>query len=314
MVALETFSRIRWRVWRYFNWGLAALKGVVRLLALLLLLPALAGCSSSGEDSSSGTKFNTKVIIDGSDTMAVLMSALSRQFSEEHKGVAVQIISTDSGSGIAKLFDKGADIAAASRDLTDDETKQAETRGLKLKKAMIARDAIAVIVNPQNQLGFLTIPDLRSIYLGEKTNWKDFGGSIRAIKVFAREAESGTSRYFKEHVLEKRDYPAADEVLRSQDEVIKRVAANPYAIGYVGMVESKEAGSKIKVVPLKLMTSSSQAVTPSQETLVSDYPLGRPLYLIYDAGPNSPTKKFVDFCASPVAQKIIKEAGFVSVH
>jgi phosphate transport system substrate-binding protein len=246
--------------------------------------------------------------------MAVLMAALSRQFSDEHKGIAVSIISTDSGSGIAKLFDKGADIAAASRDLTEEEDRLAESRGLKLKKVMIARDAIAVIVNPQNQLTALTIPDLRGIYLGEKTNWKDFGGPIRLIKVFAREAESGTSRYFKEHVLEKRNYPSTDEVLRSQDEVIKRVAADPSAIGYVGMVESKQAGSKIKVVPLKLMNSSSQAVKPSQETLVSDYPLGRPLYLIYDAGPGSPTKKFVDFCSSRVAQKIIKEAGFVSVH
>ena len=305
---------MRRQVWRSFIRGLAALKVVVRLIALLILIPALVGCTSVGEENSSGTKSSTKVIIDGSDTMAVLMGALSRQFSDQHHGIAVEIISTDSGNGIAKLFDKGADIAAASRDLTDDESHIAESRHLKLKKVMIARDAIAVIVNPKNKLICLTIPELRSIYLGKQTNWKDFGAAEGPIKVFARESKSGTSRYFKEHVLDKHDYPSSDEVLLSQDEVIKRVADNPSAIGYVGMVESKNAGSSIKVVQLKLMNSSSEGVKPSQETLVSDYPLGRPLYLMYgvESSPNS--KKFVDFCSSRVAQKIIKEAGFVSVR
>jgi len=246
--------------------------------------------------------------------MAVLMSALSRQFSDEHHGVVVSIISSDSGSGIAKLFEKEADIAAASRDLTEAETHTAEARGLRIKKVMIARDAIAVIVNPKNQLAMLTIPQLRSIYLGEKKSWKDFAGPAKPIKVLARESASGTSRYFKEHVLDKQDYAAGDEVISSQDDVLKRVAADPYAIGYVGMVESKQAGTSVKVLPLKLMDASPQAVIPSQETLVADYPLGRPLYLIYDAGPRSTTKKFVDFCTSPLAEKIIKEAGFVGVR
>ena len=246
--------------------------------------------------------------------MAVLMGALSRQFSEEHKGISVEIISTDSGSGIAKLFEKGADIAAASRDLTDDESHIAESRHLRLKKVMIARDAIAVIINPKNRLTCLTIPELRSIYLREKTNWKDFGAAEGPIKVLARESKSGTSRYFKEHVLDKHDYPSSDQVLLSQDEVIKRVAADPSAIGYVGMVEANRAGSSIKVVQLKLMNSSSEGVTPSQETLVSDYPLGRPLYLMYDMESSATSKKFVEFCSSRVAQKIIKEAGFVSLR
>jgi phosphate transport system substrate-binding protein len=285
-----------------------------QLVALLILLPVLVGCSATEDEGPSGTKSSTKVIIDGSDTMAVLMGALSRQFSEEHKGIAVQIISTDSGSGIAKLFDKGADIAAASRDLTDDENRIAESQHLKLKKVMIARDAIAVIVNPKNRLTCLTMPELRSIYLGEKTNWKDFGAAIGSIKVFAREAKSGTSRYFKEHVLDKHDYAKTDEVLLSQDEVIKRIAADPSAIGYVGMVEANRAGTAIKVVQLKLMNSSSEGVKPSQETLVSDYPLGRPLYLIYEADSSKTNRRFVDFCTSRVAQQIIKEAGFVSIH
>jgi phosphate transport system substrate-binding protein len=277
-------------------------------------MPALVGCSSVGDENSSGTKSSTKVIIDGSDTMTVLIGALSQQFSQEHKGVSVQIVSTDSGSGIAKLFDKGADIAAASRDLTDDESRIADSRHLRLKKVMIARDAIAVIVNPKNKLTCLTIPELRSIYLGEKKNWKDFGAAPGPIKVFARESKSGTSRYFKEHVLDKHDYASSDEVLLSQDDVIKRVGTDPSAIGYVGMVEANRAASSIKVVQLKLMNSSSEGVTPSQETLVSDYPLGRPLYLMYDQDASRTDKKFVDFCASRVAQKIIKEAGFVSIH
>jgi phosphate transport system substrate-binding protein len=246
--------------------------------------------------------------------MAVLMSALSRQFTADHKGIKVDIVSSDSGSGIAKLLEKGADVAAASRDLTDEESQAAVNRGLKLKKVMIARDAIAVIVNPENKVAVLTIPDLRGIYLGQKTNWKEFGGVDKPIKVFAREPKSGTSRYFKEHVLEKSDYPVTDEVLLSQDQVIKRVAADPLAIGYVGMVESQNAGATVKVLHLKLTSASSEAVKPSQETLVSDYPLGRPLYLICEAKPNVPTRKFVQFCTSPVAQRIIKGAGFVSIH
>jgi len=276
----------------------------------------LSSCAGTGQEAKEreGASSNTTITIDGSDTMAGLINALSQRFTDEHKGIAVSIMSTDSGDGLAKLFRKETDIAATSRDLTDDEIRIAASRGLKVQKLMIARDAIAVIVNPKNLLSDLTMPELKDIYLGEKTNWKEFGGADRKITVFAREPESGTSRYFKMHVLKSQNYPASDQILRSQDEVIKRVKNDPYAIGYVGMVESRDAGSGIKVVQLKFANSSSPGVRPSKETLVSDYPLSRPLYLVFAAEPNHATKRFTEFCSHRTAKKIISDAGFVAIE
>jgi phosphate transport system substrate-binding protein len=282
----------------------------------MLLMFALSSCLNTEQEDKErkSAPSNTTITIDGSDTMAGLINALSQRFTDEHKKIAVSIMSTDSGDGLAKLFRRETDIAATSRDLTDDETRTAAASGLKVQKMMIARDAIAVIVNPKNPLSDLTMPDLKAIYLGEKTNWKQFGGTDRKITVFAREPESGTSRYFKMHVLKSQNYPATDQILRSQDEVIKRVQNDPYAIGYVGMVESRDAGSKIKVVQLKFANSASPGVKPSKETLVSDYPLSRPLYLVFAVEPNRATKLFTEFCTRRTAKKIISDAGFVAIE
>jgi phosphate transport system substrate-binding protein len=284
-------------------------------LIICSMLVFLASCGYSVQTRlTDATLSGTTVTIDGSDTMSCLMDTLSKQFMKERPGIRVSMESTDSGDGLAKLFKHKVDIAATSRDLTEEENSLADKNGLKLKKIMVARDAIVVIVNPANKLAVLTLPELRAIYLRQIRNWQSFDGKNEQIKVFTRESESGTSRYFKSHVLKTDEYPDSDQVLNSQELMIKRVSEDPASIGYVSLAKAQQAAPRIKIIELKLVNASSPGVEPSKETLVGDYPLGRPLYLVFEAKPNDATRLFVDFCSSSLAKRIISDSGFVGVR
>ena len=290
--------------------NLAPLRIIVSLSVSFAFLTALYGCATSSDKPTSAKS----VSVFGSDTMAPLMVALSRDFTEKHPGIKVAIVNSDSGTGIASLLFDKADIASTSRDLTEDEKITAHKRDKHLKKMMIARDAITVVVNPKNRISELTLDDLRSIFTREKSNWKELGGTDSTIEVLARESDSGTSKYFKEHVLQGHAYSKGDKVLGSAEEVLKRVIAEPNSIGYVGLVQALEFGSKVKIVRLKLVETAGGGVAPSKESLVANYPLGRPLYLLTTEPAKEEVEKFLKFCLGEEGQDVIEAAGFVKAR
>ena len=137
--------------------------------------------------------------------MVNLALAWAESYQESHPDIRVSVTGGGSGTGLASLSNGTVDIANASRAIKQEEIDLAATAGFTPFEMAVARDAIAVIVNPENPVNELTIDQISRIYLGEITNWQDVGGEDRPIVRLSRETNSGTHVYFLEAVVRKGD-------------------------------------------------------------------------------------------------------------
>jgi phosphate transport system substrate-binding protein len=206
------------------------------------------------------------------------------------------------------------DIANASRKIKEEELAEAKSNGVDPIEFIVARDAIAVIVNPENPVDKLTLQQISDIYSGKTVNWKEVGGEDRPIVKLSRETNSGTHVYFLETVLrlgnkeDKTLFSMDTLLLPSSEGIISEVRQNPNAIGYDGL----------GYVPkdLKMVAIAKEAggayVLPSIAT-VNDksYAIARDLYMYTNGQPTGAVKDYLDWIVSPEAQAIVAELGFV---
>ena len=285
------------------------------LASFLLTFFLLASCSSSS-DSSSATSSAQYIENKGSDTIVNLALAWAEKYQSEHPDVRISVTGGGSGTGIAALVNGTVGIANASRKIKDEEIAEAQSKGVDPVEHIIARDAIAVIVNPENPVSELTLQQISDIYSGKITNWTEVGGEDRPIVKLSRETNSGTHVYFLETVLrlgnkeDKTLFSMDTLLLPSSEGIISEVRDNPNAIGYDGL----------GYVPddLKMIAIAKEAggayVLPSIET-VNDktYAIARDLYMYTDGEPTGLIKEYLDWIISDEAQAIVAELGFVPV-
>jgi phosphate transport system substrate-binding protein len=265
------------------------------------------GCRSEGQ--SGGQAVNVK----GSDTMVHLVSAWAEKFMAGNPQAEVAVTGGGSGTGIAALLNGTTDICMASRTIEEREQSQFAERKVQPKEYVVALDGIAVVVHPANAVGELTLEQLKKIYIGTYTNWKEVGGADEAIVLLSRESSSGTYVFFQEHVLEKKDYARSARLMPATSAIIQETAGSKGAIGYVGLGYAAEAGERIKTLKIKAK-DGGPAVEPSVETVLSGkYPISRPLNFYTRGEPKGAVKAFIDFCLGPRGQEIVKQVGFVPV-
>ena len=284
----------------------------ISVISLIILLSSVSCAPSSAEAAPdpSATYIENK----GSDTIVNLALAWAERYQSEHQDIRISVTGGGSGTGIASLINGTVDIANASRQIKDEEIDEAKANGIDPVEHIIARDAIAVIVHPDNPVNELTLQQISDIYSGKITNWKDVGGEDRPIVKLSRETNSGTHVYFLETVL--RLGNSEDETLFSMDTlllpssegIIVEVRQNPNAIGYDGL----------GYVPHDLKTiaiakEAGQAyVLPSIAT-VNDksYAIARDLYMYTNGEPAGIIKDYLDWILATEAQEIVAELGFV---
>lgn len=274
-----------------------------RFLALSLagvLALALAGCGSSG---GSGSADSGAISVAGSDTMVNLANSWQEAYTATNDAVMISVKGGGSGTGIAALLNGTVDFANASRELKDEEKQQAQSNGIDPVSTAVAKDSIAVIVNPANTVEGLTLDQLGKIYRGELTNWKDVGGPDEAIVLLSRDTASGTYEFFKESVVGKEaEYAKSARLLSSSQQIVDEVKANPAAIGYVGMgYESAD----IKILEVDGTAATVDAV------LDGSYVLSRDLYMISNGQPQGAMKAYLDWIVGAEGQKIVADQGFV---
>lgn len=242
--------------------------------------------------------------ISGSTTVLPIASAAAEAFMDTHPDVDVQVSGGGSGAGIKAIGEGVVSLAMASRGLKDEETAAYP----ELQTIAVAKDGIAVIVNPENPVSTLTLSELKDIYTGTFTGWSDVGGDTGKIEIVGRDSASGTREFFFEKVLEKEDFTKFMLEKNSNGAVQQYVSQTPAAIGYVGM--GFEDG--VKVIELKGTDGKTQK--PSIESVKSGaYPLSRELYFVTAGEPEGLAKEFIDFVMSSEGQKIVEEQGFVSL-
>lgn len=244
------------------------------------------------------------LVLTGSTTVLPIAQLCAEKFMDQHPDVNISVRGGGSGVGIAALIDGTCDIAMASRPMKTKELKSARGKGINPLATVIAKDGIAIIVHPTNPLSEITLAQLKDIYTGKISNWKDVGGKPGKIVVISRDVASGTFEVFKKIVLKGAKTRADALMLASNKAVATTVEKTPGAIGYVGL---GYISSKVKALAV-------DGVEPTKETVVSGkYKLARPLYLYTDGKPTGLAKEFIDFVLSPEGQKIVDKIGFVPV-
>ncbi|HMZ08261.1 MAG TPA: phosphate ABC transporter substrate-binding protein, partial [Anaerolineales bacterium] len=235
-------------------------------------------------------------------------------YQAEYPDIRISVTGGGSGTGIAALINNTVDIANASRQIKDEEVAEAQAKGVSPVEHVIARDAIAVIVNPENPVRELTLQQISDIYSGVITNWSEVGGEDRPIVKLSRETNSGTHVYFLETVLRLGDkenktlFSTDTLLLPSSEGIIAEVRQNPNAIGYDGLGYVPD-----DLVMIAIAKEAGGAyVLPAIET-VNDksYPIARDLYMYTNGEPTGVVKEYLDWILSAEAQEIVAELGFV---
>ena len=279
-----------------------------QLLSVFLFTAMLiVGCG--GRKSDAGTYLTIK----GSDTMVHLASNWAESYMKIHKDITISVTGGGSGTGIAALLNGSTDICIASRKIKEKELNQAKKLGIDANEIVVARDGIAVVVNPENPVSELSIEQIGKIYTGATTNWKQVGGPDKHIVLLSRESSSGTFVYFQKRVMNKRDYSREALLMPSTSAIVQSVAQDKWAIGYIGLGYAVESADRVKVLSI-IDKAGMPAVTASVETVKNGtYPIARPLHFYTNGMPTGLIKKMVDFCLSPEGQKIVLETGYVPV-
>ncbi|HHY32140.1 MAG TPA: phosphate ABC transporter substrate-binding protein [Firmicutes bacterium] len=252
----------------------------------------------------------SQITIQGSTTVLPIAQRAAEVFMAKHPEVSISVRGGGSGNGIAALVDKAVQIATASRFIKFDEVKKAVANGVYPVPHRVALDGIAVIVNPQNPVDKLTVGQLKKIFAGEITNWKQVGGRDLKIVVVSRDSSSGTFETFQELVLQGARVAASALLQASNGAVADVVTRTPGAVGYVGL---GYLSGKVKA--LRIGTTDKAYVDPSVATVqAGQYPLARALYMFTDGWPTGDEARFIDFVLSAEGQRIAQEEGFVPLR
>jgi phosphate transport system substrate-binding protein len=287
-----------------------------RWIAYLLLGLCLAGCGRVGPAQAEVAEVQTTLTNKGSDTMVNLALAWAERYQSLHPEVQVSVTGGGSGTGITALANNTVDIANASRSIKPEEIEAMKANGINPVEFVVARDAIAIIVNLNNPIQELTLQQISDIYSGKYRNWKEVGGEDRPIVRLSRETNSGTHVYFLEEVLRlgekdnKTLFSPDTLLLPSSEGITAEVRDNPNAIGYDGL---GYVTPEVKVVGVAA-EPGGEYIYPSAETVNNQsYPIARDLYMYTAGEPQATEKDYLTWIMSAEAQAIVKELGFVPI-
>ena len=278
---------------------------------IFLLLVACGPDSSSETASDSQAKY---IENKGSDTIVNLALAWAERYQAEHPDVRISVTGGGSGTGIASLINKTVDIANASRKIKQEETDEAKSNGVEPVEHIIARDAIAVIVNRKNPVSELTLQQISDIYSGKINNWQEVGGEDRPIVRLSRETNSGTHVYFLETVLrlgnskDKTLFSMDTLLLPSSEGIVAEVRQNPNAIGYDGL---GYVPKDLKMIAIAKEPGSPYVLPAISTVNDKSYPIARDLYMYTNGEATGVVKEYLDWILSDEAQKIVADLGFV---
>ncbi|MBR2310359.1 MAG: phosphate ABC transporter substrate-binding protein, partial [Oscillospiraceae bacterium] len=233
----------------------------------------------------------------GSTTVLPVAQAAAEEYMNQHSNADIQVSGGGSGVGATSVIGGTSDIGMLSRDL-----KASEKDGNNLKEFIVGKDGIALVGHPSNTVSDLSLEQVKAIYQGEITNWKDVGGADSEIVLIGRDSSSGTREFFTEFVLDKEDAAKDMQELNSNGAVAQAVSITPGAIGYVSL----------EYVDDSLKAFSIGGVAPTVDNVISGiYEINRPLLMITNGEPEGLAADYLAFILSEEGQQILKDSGFI---
>ena len=268
-------------------------KKIVALLCGAVMVSGLAvGCGSGG--SSEGD--TAKITISGSTSVGPTMDVLAEAY-QKNNDVKIEVQQPGSSAGIKNTIDGTSDLGMSSRDLKGEETADVEG-------TQIAIDGIAVVTNTANKVKDLTVNQVKDIFTGKITNWKEVGGEDAPIVVISREEGSGTRDGFQDILgFESEELTKDATISDGSGNVKSTVEGNENAIAYISFGYLDDTLNDLKI----------DGVEANDDNVVAGkYPISRPFLVVNkkDAMTDN-AKAFVDFIMSEEGQNIIAEEGFI---
>lgn len=263
---------------------------VITFLAAILLF----ACSGKSHDRH---KEKHNITIAGSTSIMPFTEKLAEHFMVDRKNFIIDVQGGGSTAGIQATINNTVDIGMSSRLLKENEKM--------LNTITICYDGIVVIVHPDNPIGMLGLAQIRRIFSGQVTNWRELGWIDRKIDAVSREEGSGTRSAFEDLIMKGKEIDDGTMVQDSNGSVKEVVATDPYSIGYVSM----------GLVDKKVKPVAIDNVTPSIKTIKSGrYKIVRPFLYVTNGELDDKSKKFVNYVLSKEGQGILKNEGLVGFY
>ncbi len=288
-------------------------------VAAVGLATTLGGCGGSATESENGGG-GGPVVVDGSSTVFRISKAAQEQFAKVNDKVEVIVNYSGTGGGFSKYLNNELDIVDASRPAKPEEESKAKSQGLDWLKFLVGYDGISVIVNSKNDfVKEMTVEQLARLWKPESDvkTWKDLDPSWpdREIKLYSPDDKSGTFEFFTEAIVGKARSQRKNVQASSDDNILVRgVAGDLDAIGYLGYAYYQANTDKLRVVPIK-KTADSPAIEPNPETILAKTyaPLSRPLFIYVKKSSyrRAPVASFVDFYLDKI-EELATQAKYVS--
>lgn len=282
-----------------------------QFLALLMIpVMTLVSCGEGSKEESE-EKEKISITVKGSDTVLPLAQMEAEKLMEKDSSVSISVVGGGTGVGITALLEGTTDLAMASRDLKTEEALQFKGAKKEIVKTLIAYDALTVIVHPENKIGQLTREQIEKIYTGEITNWKEVGGEDLKIVAYSRESSSGTYEYFKEEVLDDKNYASNILSMPATGAIVQSVSQTKGAIGYIGLAYQSKSVKQLAIS----YDQGKTFISPSIETAKNkSYPISRPLFFMYDKVNEEKVQTIIEFTISEEGQKIVTEIGYIPLN
>jgi phosphate transport system substrate-binding protein len=253
----------------------------------------------------------SSITVKGSDTIVILAQRWAEIYMSKNNDVTIQVTGGGSGTGISALINGTTDICNSSRPMKGSERDKLKQRynslGVEIK---IAKDGLSVYLDEQNKVSELSIDQLKQIYTGKITNWKQVGGNDSKIIVYGRENSSGTYVYFKDNVLGGADYTPSMQSLPGTAAVVNAVSKDKNAIGFGGAAYAKG----IKFAAVKKDDRSTGYLPTTENVKSGNYPITRFLYMYTRSRPTGEVKNFIDWVLSAEGQSIVSKVGYFPVR
>ncbi|MDN4608308.1 phosphate ABC transporter substrate-binding protein [Sporosarcina highlanderae] len=277
------------------------IRNAAKGLFVISLTVIMSACGNNADGDTKSSKEGLPTIaISGSTSVGPLAEKLAFKY-EESNNVKIEINQIGSSAGITNAINGVSEIGMSSRDLKQEEIDKG------LKETIIAYDGIVVVTHPTNKVKNLTLEQVKKIFTGKVTNWKELGGDDLEIVVVSREDGSGSRDAFQEIV----DY-SSGELVRSaiiasgNGNIKTTVAMNKHAVGFISFEYIDESISTIDI-------DGVQAT--AENVLQQQYKLARPFLFVHmDKGLTDAGQKFIDFILSPDGQVIVSETGAIPVN
>jgi len=248
------------------------------------------------------------ITVKGSDTLVILAQKWAEVYMAKNPATKIQVTGGGTGTGFAALQNQTTDLCNASRKIKATEIaaclKAFQKRPTEYK---VCLDGLSVYVSAGNPVKQLSVPQLEKIFTGKIRNWKEIGGPDAPITVYSRENSSGTYEFFKEHVLQGKDFAASAQTMPGTAAVLQAVGKDKNGIGYGGAAYG--AGAKHVAIS---KDEGGDAIEPTEETVVKGtYPIWRHLFIyINPALDKGEVAKYLNWIRSDEGQKVVKDVGY----